>query len=882
MLWASFLAGMLSACTVYAQECMYIIQLDISDSVEYALYTDQEGKTPLLDDAQQPVTVQTDECGSAFVELNEKELYLKQTSAPDGYYFDDTVHHLEEVTALFMQPITVSFTSDVYPVTFQLTDEEENVIAQWKADEESYAMKDDECISFQAGKKYKLIDIAQDESCITEPFEFEIPHSKQEETIQIAYSHITSGIFQIHVEDEEGNPVKNATYQLFDDEACTKASFDADGKEAILQTDEEGFSTKDLIEGSYYLKQMEIDESYYRNEKIQKIEVKQSETASIKEICKQIQWKVMLVDAESGSEIDGKVHFQSEKETFDAASSNTISLKRGISYEISDLEHPSGYYPVETMQYLVPETEPSEELITLYYVPYFVHFSLASQDTGEIVNGGEYQILDTNGEEVLSFEMSENGFVTSSLQEGNTYILHQTKTLDGFTSIEDISFSIPASYSEGRKHIIEVNTETTPFVYVHMAILDQEKGKIDEGMISLYTDASCTNQAVDLEGNVLSFLKTDADFKLKTGTYYAKVSDLNAQYYLLEDVNQYDLTHDEGIEKTITFQAKHVQANIQIVDQQDQPLIGATIEVLDANQEVIHTFTSTEDNTSELSNVLERGEEYYLRVEQLDGSYTYDSEDLKVSIPLVQPEEELTSKIVCTPYVSLKISQQDHYGNTIALYEDEECLVLAKDITGAYTKKTMSEDDSISWLLRDGTYYLKETEASEGCYLTNDVQKIVIDSSSSFSQEITHKSSPVALQLSIVTENGKALSGAKYEIQDQKGNTITTISNFQDLLTGDWLQPNQTYIIHEVEAPKGYQSSQMDIVYTVPETEPNEVPSVEISYGKNTKPKVQLNTSDKTEENEDDFDLKWMLIPIGVIILAAGIVVFKKRKDRTE
>lgn len=885
MLWASFLAGMLGACTVYAKEYSYGIQMTIPGVSKFELYEDSEGKIPYKDENGEEVIIQTQAYGGVDFNADKEEIYCRQISTPDGYYyFDEDIHQLtRDIFFMEMQPINVSFSSDSYPVTFQIKDENENIIAQWEANEGSKASSNGNEIKFQAGKKYTLTDIDQDEECIAEPLAFEIPRTKQEDTIQISYVHVSSGTFEININDEDHQPLKDVKYQLYDDEACTKASKDIDGNEAVLLTDVQGNASVKLPEGIYYLKQTDIDAGFYRNDDIRKIEIRNAETSAITQTEKKISLKLILLDAKTKEEIDAEVHISSNNEENNAKSGDTLSLKRGVSYRISDSTHPSGYYPLEAMEYTVPETEPKEAVITLIYVPYSVQFSLTDADTNAFVKGAAFQILNASDEEVLSFTLQEDVFTTSALEAGNTYTLHQSTPVDGFTSIQDTAFSIPASASVQTEQVIDVNVQTIPYVHVHTSIMDNEYKGIKDGLISLYMDAACTKEARDLEGNTLTSLGTDQDHIVRSGTYYAKVTNLNAQYYLPSSVKECSFDHTDGLEKSIVFQAGRIQANIQIVDDHDQPLIGAKVDVLSNDQEVIHSFTSTQDNTEELSNVLERGQEYYLRVDQVEGTYTYEKKDIKLSVPLDQPEEVLTSTVVCTPYISLNIKQKDHFGNTIGVYEDEDCLVLAKDISGEYAKKKMNSDGTISWQLREGTYYLKETEASENCYLDEEVKKIVLDSAEAFSKDITHQPVPVALKITIKDENGKALSGAKYEIRDLKGKTITTISEAEGIVSGDVLKPNQTYIIHEVETPNGYRSNQMDIVYTVPEQKPNEVENVEISYNKNADPKTTVKTSSqKTQAKEEGIDLKWIFIPIGVIVIAAGIVVFKNRKEFIE
>ena len=212
-----------------------------------------------------------------------------------------------------------------------------------------------------------------------------------------------------------------------------------------------------------------------------------------------------------------------------------------------------------------------------------------------------------------------------------------------------------------------------------------------------------------------------------------------------------------------------------------------------------------------------------------------------------------------------------------ALYEDPYCTYLSKDIYGNYTKK----DTNKEWFLREGTYYLKQLQAPYGFYVDEMVQKIVAGSEESLIQRSVEMH-PISFEITYVNENGEKLSGAIYSVLDQDGKEIGIINDNQHVFTSDVLYPGMTFRLHEVSSPSGYVSHETDIVYTVPESYPEQIPCIQFRYAKITEAKAPVIKEVKEIIPEDSSTFPYAVVFCGIagVFAFIGIVIRRIQKAK--
>ena len=324
---------------------------------------------------------------------------------------------------------------------------------------------------------------------------------------------------------------------------------------------------------------------------------------------------------------------------------------------------------------------------------------------------------------------------------------------------------------------------------------------------------------------------------------------------------------DQG-NQLFTMNMEHTGIHVEVKDSHGRK-DDVVLELLGASRNVLSTFLSQEVET--IYPYLERNHSYAIRIKHIDGLYTYDKKPVSFTIPSYKEAMDLV--LECEAYVNLKILSDGLF----ALYEDPYCTYLSKDIYGNYTKK----DTNKEWFLREGTYYLKQLQAPYGFYVDEMVQKIVAGSEESLIQRSV-EIHPISFEITYVNENGEKLSGAIYSVLDQDGNEIGIINDNQHVFTSDVLYPGMTFRLHEVSSPSGYVSHETDIVYTVPESYPEQIPCIQFRYAKITEAKAPVIKEVKEIIPEDSSTFPYAVVIGGIagVFAFIGIVIRRIQKAK--
>ena len=157
----------------------------------------------------------------------------------------------------------------------------------------------------------------------------------------------------------------------------------------------------------------------------------------------------------------------------------------------------------------------------------------------------------------------------------------------------------------------------------------------------------------------------------------------------------------------------------------EKQLIGAKLTVLDINDEVIDTWTTTEE-THKIEGLVV-GKTYILREEIAPEGYII-AEDIKFTVkndngPQIIKMKDMpilkTIRIIKADIETKKIIKASF---RFAIYEDAECTKLLKEVNSVQENGTVIFDD-----LRYGTYYIKEIQAPNGYLLSDKIIKIEIN-----------------------------------------------------------------------------------------------------------------------------------------------------------
>ena len=817
------------------------------EGMKYALYEDKECETPIQDE-NGDVCITFEE-KPVNLSLPQNKVYAKQIKTVQGYYLDPTVYAVEEKNTFPCFPIHVTYTSDVVDTTYVLKDDKDTVLLEWNGEESGEIAYD-----FEIQHTYTIQEKQPTPYQHMQPVSFEIQSEPVKEPMRIACMHEAYGVLRVQAKDQEENAVEEVTYALYEEATCENQVKDIHENlcEALIRQDEE--LSWDLKAGTYYLKQIDISEQYYRQNCVVEIEVKDSETMNLVVHEKRVIVDVILRNKETEEDIGGAVYCeQLQKEI---CSNTKVYLSRNTAYDFRDEMHPDGFYPCTSFQYQTSEFEKEEQII-VYFQPFTVSISLVNEDTSKDLSSGTYAILNENQQEVMRFSLDGSAFVTSSLHDGICYTLREIASEKGYLSLQEKQILID---SNGSSSLLDFTYAKTPYTNLTLQLLDG-KQKVN-GKYTLYTDAACQTICKDIYGN---YVENVEKASIRNGTYYVLLNDVDSHYYLMDGCKK--IVCDQG-NQIFSMDMEHTGIHVEVKDSHGSKE-DVVMELLDDSSNVLSTFLSQEVET--IYSYLERNHAYAIRIKHIDGLYTYDKKPVSFTMP--SHKEVMDFVLECEAYVNLKIQSDGLF----ALYEDPYCTYLCKDIYGNYTKK----DTNKEWFLREGTYYLKQLQAPNGFYVDEMVQKIVVSSEESLIQKSVEMH-PISFEIVCVSENGEKLNGAIYSILDQDGNEIGMINDDQHVFTSDVLYPGMTFRLHEINHPSGYVSHETDIVYTVPESYPEQIPCIQFRYAKIAEAKAPVIKEVKEAIQEDSSSFPYAIVIGGIagVFVIIGILIRRIQKAK--
>lgn len=849
---------------------------DIPD-VSYGLYEDRQCEKPLTDEDGKQILLKTDEEGNASVQLQQNAFWMKETGTPDGWYQDEAIRYVtKDSLTVSKDKIQLRFGvlkgNERVSAHLQLKEDGGDVIADWTSEGLSYPLKDEKRVKLKAGETYIVSASDIPEGYYAKPLKVEVQkyaHDQKQRSFSIEM--IPYALLTVSNRLYDQTPASSSVFRLYQDKACRDLAEDIYEKEIQLTMDAEGKAEAAVETGTYYLKEEDTEMHHYIDPEVYPLDISE-EAVSFAHQDVPVQAIVRLKDEKTQKETAGTFSID-DMQTY--ASGETVLLERGKTYQVTSASWPEGYHATKAIKIDTSQYQKEPLTADLSLSPFSIHVVMSDQETGRSLSGGQYQILDQNGNVKQIFAMKD-GPEINSLADNQSYILHEVKAPQGYIPMEDIPFVI-----DGQSHAYHIETKRRH--YYHLSVNAKTAGKkTDQTVIGIYTDARCTKQAADITGKKADASKT---MSLHAGTYWLQLQDPD-KYYCTSDPVKVTLQADKPFENQITMDLKRPDGKIIVEDREGHQIKGSKLVVKDEEGKEIGSFISQGEDTLsglDFADQIKAGHTYKIMMDSLPaGLYKAGNKEVSLKTTEKNTDSPETSSLHIQPYAVITMSELCDgtavSGGRWKLYSDKECTHPAKDTDQKICDKVTGEDGLLSFALVKGDYWLKQEEAPEYCYRNPEVYPVHIDPYNSWQYHQNTETHKAELIVQLIDKYGEHISGGLFEVRNREGKLVSQFENHGDIrLSGNWLKPGESYTIHERMTPDGYQMNQTDIVCHIPETMPDRTPVLQIRYRSADTASAKLPAKVADHVNSEKPSKPFLIAE--VIILIASILLLLKMKS---
>ena len=846
--------------------------------MKYSIYLDEKCEIPYMrEEEEEQAVLESDEDGKIPIPYTEEmTLYLKQSETVRGYFMDPEVYEVnEELQTLDVFPIKVDMEcQDCSEKVFDVY-EEDNEEVLFQANFET----EENCNRFEAGQKYLLKKVKQEEWTVCSDIKVKIP--LYPETIVLKPDVITYG--KLDIQFTSSNKLENGKFGLFYDQKGTEPVKDINGKDTIINLSEQNQISLSLKKGKLYLKELEVPSGYYRQKEATEILVSEKKVTEVKTELHFSEWNCLIADSENGKELNGKITVTDENGNREEVSAGArIPLFPGKFYTFETSETEEGYYFSTPVNLQIPEYEPEKEEVSLTCDSFLVKVNVKDEDTGRKLNGGRFVIYDEDGNQLQEFTADENDAVLNKLKAGRTYRLHQIRLLDSFLPSSDESIEIP----ERGTPFIEKTMKMKGYTTLETGITDEDTGRVTNiGEVSVYKDAACTEEVTDVINQERITAEGIKEIHLTDGTYYLKMSSVSDEWYWNNSIMTMNVYHEQSNRAAYTISTSRVDMAFYVKDSEGNNLDQFEVLIMDEDNQKLGILNLFEKNSLKESGIfLTSGRQYYSQLHHKKGKYVYEEEKQPFVISKYNQKQYVQN--IAVPYVSLSVLSADPSSEAeYAFYSDEKCTKKAENVKKAKDR----------WNLKDGVYWLAQEKIHGSFYALEKAEKITVDHHEGWEKAIVKEEIPVTYMIRNVDEENRLLSGSTFEIYDENENMMDRFHTYREevVLSGRWLKAGETYTLREIMSPDGYQKC-VDMCFTVPLHDTGKIPVTTIEHtkkkiiflpsiterkeNKQSVQKADSSTKEKKVQKSEPEKQQKSYAWVFVVALIAGITVAVQKK----
>lgn len=562
-------------------------------------------------------------------------------------------------------------------------------------------------------------------------------------------------------------------------------------------------------------------------------------------------------------------------------------LTVGKTYTLTETISPNGYSTASSIDFTVLGNGETTK-VTMYDDVTKYNF-IKVDEKGNQLKGVELRVDEvTDDGKKLIEKWTTNGTVheiNGKLTVGKTYILTEVKAPDGYPLAKPIKFTVS---DDSYTHVVKMENVISKTYISKKSITTQEELPGAELIVK------------DKEGNVVDeWTSTNEEHLiegLKIGETYILTETISPDGFVVSSDVEFTV-NDDGSVTHVEMTDDITKFKFIKVDENGDPVEGAVLRL-----------EAFEKNTDSTPDELYPSEENGKWIPVPGEEWTTDKEGtphevngklvvgmlyrlVEVSAPkgfnLATPIEfkventadpvEITMVNTTTKVTKTDITGEKEVPGATLIVRDKDGNIVDEWISG-------EEHHNVENLIEGETYTLEEKIPAPG-YVTADPITFTVKNGG-ISTDITMKDAPTKIVISKIDDDGKPVAGAKLQILDKDGNVIEEwTTDGKDHVIEAKLIVGETYTLHEVSAPDGYEVAE-DISFTVNDTAEEQVVSMIDAFKSNTK----ISTPDqptKSSSNQGGGSVVQtgqgtigLMIALAVIMISvACFVIYRKKRE---
>lgn len=463
-------------------------------------------------------------------------------------------------------------------------------------------------------------------------------------------------------------------------------------------------------------------------------------------------------------------------------------LAAGAKYILHEVSAPDGYVVATDVEFIVDANGKVTE-VTMLDDTTKLHVTKKDITGEKELAGAALEVKDTDGNIIDAWvsDGTEHQII-GVLAVGKKYILHEVSAPNGYVVAEDVEFEVDV---DGNITRIEMRDDTTKVAITKYEITGEKELP------------GASMQLLDSKGNVVdAWISTDKAHEiigvLTAGETYTlhEVSAPNG-YVVAADASF--TVNTDGSLNVVSMYDDTTKVSISKTDiTTGSALAGATLQIIDQNDNVIEEWVSTEE-AHLIEAVLTAGETYTLRETSAPNGYVI-AEDVSFT---VNSDGSVTNVEMQDDVTKVSISKTDITGD--------------KELAGAALEVRDSNDNVIDAWISDGTphqingvliagatYTLHEVSAPNGYVVAEDVTFTVNEDGSVNMVSMVDAPTSVHISKKDIT-TGEELPGAFLELYDKDNNLVDSwVSTNEAHIIEAVLIAGEKYTLIETSAPNGY------------------------------------------------------------------------------